>query len=98
MRGIFPVVATPERRGDPSPVSATVRKATKRDAGRIAELLNAHAAEQHGEAVAGADEVSHWLRLRDVEAWVAEAPPPELAAYADIQEEAARTRNWLDLR
>lgn len=75
-----------------------MRKPKKSDASPIAELLNAHAREQHGEAVVGAEAVAHWFRLPDVEFWVAEGPQGELAAYADVREEGERTRYWLDLR
>ncbi|MGH2994788.1 MAG: GNAT family N-acetyltransferase [Gaiellaceae bacterium] len=75
-----------------------MRKPKKSDASPIAELLNAHAWEQHGEAVVAPEAVAHWFRLPDVEFWVAEGPRGELAAYADVREEAERTRYWLDLR
>jgi mycothiol synthase len=86
------------RRGRPSPPAPSVRKPTRSDASPIAELLNAHARKQHGEAVVRAETVAHWFQLPDLEFWVVEGHQGELAGYADVREEAERTRYWLDLR
>lgn len=69
-----------------------------RDAAAIAEMLNAHASALHGEPAIAAEEVVHWLRYPHVEFWIAAAPSGEIAAYADLFEQAERTRYWLDLR
>ncbi len=76
----------------------TVRKPAPDDAEAVAELLNALAQSLEGDAVVTRDEIAHWLRLPDVEFWVAEDADGSLAAYADLAERAARTRYWLDLR
>jgi mycothiol synthase len=75
-----------------------IRRPREDDAEGIAELLNALARSDAGEAAVTPDEITHWLRIPDVEFWVAEGPGPELAAYADVAERAARTRYWIDLR
>jgi mycothiol synthase len=77
--------------------AVSVRKPASDEAGAVAELLNDHAQELHGEALATAEEVAHWFRLPGVELWVAQDPRGRLAAYADAREEADRTRYWLYL-
>ncbi|MGH3061038.1 MAG: GNAT family N-acetyltransferase [Gaiellaceae bacterium] len=85
------------RRDDAPGNAARVRKPAGDEAGAIAELLNDHAQELHGEALATPEEVAHWARLPGVELWVAQDPRGRLAAYADAREEAERTRYWLYL-
>lgn len=78
--------------------AARVRRPAPEEAGAIADLLNDLAREQHGEPVTSAAEVEHWFRVPGLELWVAEDAAGRLAAYADVREEAERTRYWLDLR
>ena len=75
-----------------------IRRPREDDAEGIAELLNALARSDAGEAVVTPDEITHWLRIPGVEFLVAEGPGRELAAYADVAERAARKRYWIDLR
>lgn len=75
----------------------SVRTPAGDEAGAVAELLNDHAREQHGEALTSAGEIALWFRLPDVEVWVAQDAQGRLAAYADAREEAERTRYWLYL-
>jgi mycothiol synthase len=80
------------------PGTVEVRKPGPRDAGAIAELVNAQARAAYGEDVVTAAEIEHWLRLPRVEFWVAEAAAGELVAYVDVSEEAEQTRFWIDVR
>jgi mycothiol synthase len=75
-----------------------IRTPDKDDAGAVAEVLNAHAAELYAENVIGTTEVAYWFGLPSVHFWLAEGPGGELAAYADVREGGERTRYWLDLR
>jgi mycothiol synthase len=98
----------PSRRGYRLTVAATrreerpghavgVERPAAGDAGAIAELLNDHARELHGEPVTTSEEVAHWARLPGVGLWVARDASGRLVAYADAREEAERTRYWLYL-
>ncbi len=81
-----------------SGTALVVRTPGAEAAAAIAELLNEHARDLHGEPVTSVEEIAHWFRLPDLELWVAEDAEGCLAAYADVREEAERTRYWLDLR
>lgn len=92
---VCPVEAT--RPEDAPGDAAGVRKPAGDDAGAIAQLLNDHAVELHGEAVTTAAEVAHWARMPGAELWVTEDARGRLTAYAEAREEAKRSRYWLYL-
>jgi len=85
------------RRDDAAENPVSVRTPAREDAAAVAALLNDHARQLHGEALATDEEVAHWFRLPGVELWVAQDAQGRLAAYADAREEAERTRYWLYL-
>lgn len=68
------------------------RSVEPRDATAVAELLNAYSQRLYGEGEVTAEEVEHWWRDPDVEAWLADG------SYADLGRRVDGTRLWIDLR